>query len=45
MGNKCGKIVIFLLLELNIWKNIKVEGIGIYWIGGCIKVCDDVIEV
>lgn len=31
LGNKCGKIATFLLLELNIWKNIKVEGTGIYW--------------
>lgn len=44
LGNKCRKIATFLLLKLNIWKNIKVEGTGIYWTGGCIKVCDDVIE-
>lgn len=31
LGNKCGKIATFLLLKLNIWKNIKVEGTGIYW--------------
>lgn len=30
LGNKCGKIATFLLLELNIWKSIKVEGTGIY---------------
>lgn len=38
LGNKCGKIATFLLLELNIWKNIKVEGTGIYWTG-----CQEVV--
>lgn len=38
LGNKCGKIATFLLLELDIWKNIKVEGTGIYWTG-----CQEVV--
>lgn len=38
LGNKCEKIATFLLLELNIWKNIKVEGTGIYWTG-----CQEVV--
>lgn len=38
LGNKRGKIATFLLLELNIWKNIKVEGTGIYWTG-----CQEVV--